>query len=132
MIRLRMRGSQPPSFVDQWQSFTRMAAGAKETFSRSTDFASTFTSESQGNFLRGHSRRFRSPRGAVGQRRIRLATSLQKKCSNRWSVGSAYRDHLRPALENPTLRPALSYILAWLLVGRLEFRAPARVCSTLP
>jgi ATP-dependent DNA helicase RecQ len=102
-------------FVDQWQSFTGMAAAGHSDILSYYHFCFDRGDGVEGNPYQGIASVF-AALGATSVRVDEARTIVEGNILN-LVCRSAYHSHLLPALDNPAMRPALSYIIAWLLVA---------------
>ena len=117
-------------FVDQWASFTKMAAGGGSELLSFYRFCFEVGSEPDGPSFAGTAAVF----AALGTPRISVAQA-RELAGRRLSplvCRSAFTNHLLPALHNPATRPALSYMLAWLLVAGSNSVLPPWVTRRFP
>jgi ATP-dependent DNA helicase RecQ len=117
-------------FTDQWQSFTRMAAEGHRDLLSFYRFCFDTHEATEAASFQGIASVFAAlgalPVNVDQARDIAAANILKLICR------SAYHDHLLPAVENPAVRPALSYLVAWLRVAGSNSVLPPWVLRRFP
>lgn len=117
-------------FVDQWQSFSRMAAGGRGEVLAFYRFCFDGGAGGDRTSFEGTAAVF----AALGAPRLGLtqARELADELIAPLVCRSAFSEHLLAALENSATLPALSYILAWLLVAGSNSVLPPWVSRRFP
>ena len=117
-------------FFDQWESFRRMAASGRGEILSFYRFCFEGEAGPEALSFEGTAAIF----AALGAPGISLdqARELAEQLISPLVCRSAFVDHLLPAFEHPAMRPALSYILAWLLVAGSNSVLPPWVSRRFP
>jgi ATP-dependent DNA helicase RecQ len=117
-------------FVDQWRSFTAMAAGERTDLLSFYRFCFDPQDGAEGASTRGIASVF----AALGAPPVSIdqARDLVEEMVHHLVCRSACRDHLLPAFEDVAVRPALSYIVAWLRVAGSNSVLPPWVLRRFP
>jgi ATP-dependent DNA helicase RecQ len=117
-------------FLDQWASFSRMASDGHADILSFYRFCFEVQTEADALSFDGIASVF----ARLGASRIseNQAAHLAEEQVSHLVCRSACRDHLMPAIENPDLRPGLSYIVAWLRVAGTNSVLPPWVGRHFP
>ena len=117
-------------FLDQWESFGRMAASGRSEILSFYRFCFEDVIGPEEPSFAGIAAVF-SSLGAPGIS-VDQARELAGRLLSPLICRSAFSEHLLPAFEHPATRPALSYILAWLRVAGSNSVLPPWVTRRFP